>query len=128
MEVSCCGSVTHLLLYSVCRNPEISFEAGYLCQSVMTLISHTRRLATDIHCGCGRVPWKWRPHQLRSSTECSMKGNTLTEYGLNMIKPVFGICEQQRHKPACVHLHSLISTFVIHLLESINVTSKISIF
>ena len=35
-EISCCDSITHLLLYFVCRNPEINFEAGYQCQSVMT--------------------------------------------------------------------------------------------
>ena len=46
------------------------------------------------------------------------------------LKPVFGVCEQQRtYQPA--HPRSLISAYVFHLLESIISTlaaSKISMF
>ena len=52
--------------------------------------------------------------------------------GLDARKPVFGVCEQQRRRPACAALpRSLIIAFVIHLLESIiskPATSEISLF
>ena len=48
--------------------------------------------------------------------------------GLNVRKPAFGVWEQQRRKPAWAdqpaHLCSLISAFVIHLLESISKLAK----
>ena len=40
--------------------------------------------------------------------------------GLNARKPVLGVWEQQRRRPACAEgIRSLISTFVISFLESI---------